>query len=184
MRIDGIPVTSAVRTLFDLAAVLPSLELERLVDELLATGRIKLIDVARRFASHRRQGRRGTSALARILDVRGPGYVPPASELEALLREVLANGGNPQPDWQAPHPAGPAAGRVDGVYHEAKLILEVDGRRWHSQVARMEADRHRDIAASLVGYHTMRFMWGDLVMRSAWLNDVVRRFLQQAGCTF
>ena len=37
----------------------------------------------------------------------------------------------------------------------------------------MEADRHRDIAATLAGYHTMRFMWGDVVMRADWLNQVV-----------
>jgi hypothetical protein len=179
VKIDGLPATSTLRTLFDLAGVLAPSELERLVDELLAARVVGLGALALRLGRHRRQGRRGVVALARVLDIRGPGYVPPASELEALLREVLESGGNPQPDWQSTHPAGPATGRVDAVYEWAKLILEVDGRRWHSQVAQMEADRHRDIAASLAGYHTMRFMWGDLVMRPAWVNDVVRQYLRR-----
>jgi hypothetical protein len=162
-----------VRTLFDLAGALPGRQLERLVDELLAAGIVKLGPVARRFSQYRRPGRRGVAALARILEARVPGYVPPASELEALLRDVLCRGGRPQPDWQGPHPAGPAAGRVDAIFESGKLIVEVDGRRWHSQVEQMEADRHRDIAATLAGYHTMRFMWGDLVMRADWVNHVV-----------
>jgi hypothetical protein len=37
----------------------------------------------------------------------------------------------------------------------------------------MEADRHWDIAATLAGYHTMRFMWRDLVLRADWVNEVV-----------
>jgi hypothetical protein len=172
-RIDGIPVTSAWRTLFDLAAVLPRQPLERLVDELHAAGTMKLGAVARRFAQYRRPGRTGVVVLARILEARSPGYVPPASELEALLREVLERGGHPQPDWQRPHPGGPAIGRVDAIYESCNLIIEVDGRRWHSQVEQMEADRHRDIAAALAGYHTMRFTWGDLVMRAEWVNQVV-----------
>jgi very-short-patch-repair endonuclease len=162
-----------VRTLFDLARVLPGQQLERLVDELLAAGIVKLGPVAGRFSQYRRPGRTGVAALAFILDARGPGYVPPASELEALLRDVLQKGGHPQPDWQRPHPAGSAAGRVDAVFESCKLIVEVDGRRWHSQVEQMEADRHRDIGATLAGYHTMRFMWGDLVMRADWVNRVV-----------
>jgi hypothetical protein len=172
-KLDAIPVTSALRTLFDLAGVLPVQQLERLVDELLAAGTVKLGAVARRFAQYRRPGRRGVVALAHILEARGPGYVPPASELEALLHEVLCRGGHPPPDWQPPHPAGPAVGRVDAIFESCKLIVEVDGRRWHSQVEQMEADRHRDIAATLAGYHTMRFMWGDVVMRADWLNQVV-----------
>jgi hypothetical protein len=178
MKIDGIPVTSALRTLFDLAGVLPVQQLERLVDELLAADTVKLGAVATRFGQYRRPGRKGVAALARILEARGPGYVPPASELEALLRDVLCGGGRPRPDWQVPHPAGPAVGRVDAIYECSKLIVEVDGRRWHSQVGQMEADRHRDIAAALAGYHTMRFMWGDLVMRANWVNEVVDRHLE------
>jgi very-short-patch-repair endonuclease len=104
--------------------------------------------------------------------------VAPESELEALLRDVLSRGGHPEPDWQQPHPAGPAGGRVDAIYPSAKLIVEADGRRWHGQFAQMEADRHRDIAASLAGYHTMRFMWGDLVMRPDWVNHVVGQRLE------
>ena len=172
-RVDGIPVTSVVRTLFDLAGVLSGQQLERLVDELLAAGTVKLGSIASRFARYRRPGRTGVAALARILEARGPGYVPPASELEALLRDVLQRGGHPPPDWQRPHPAGAAEGRVDAIYESCKLLIEVDGRRWHSQVEQMEADRHRDIAATLAGYHTMRFMWGDVVMRAEWVNQVV-----------
>ena len=181
IKIDGIPVTSGLRTLFDLAALLPHQQVERLLDDLLAAGTLKLGAVALRFARYRRQGRRGVAALANILEARGPGYVPPASELEALLRDVLARGGHPQPDWDCAHPAGPAVGRADATYHSAKLIIEADGRRWHGQFAQMEADRHRDIAAALAGYHTMRFMWGDLVMRPDWVNHVVGQYLSLAG---
>ncbi|MGH8958306.1 MAG: DUF559 domain-containing protein [Acidimicrobiia bacterium] len=45
------------------------------------------------------------------------------------------------------------------------LIVEADGRRWHSRQADFERDRTRDNAATAVGIATLRFTWDMLKRR-------------------
>ncbi len=46
-------------------------------------------------------------------------------------------------------------GRVD-LLVEGRLIVEIDGRRWHSD---FERDRRRDASAAIGRYRTLRFTW-------------------------
>ena len=50
-------------------------------------------------------------------------------------------------------------GRRDFVYQRQRVILELDGRRWHSRDQDFETDRERDNAAVLAGYRPLRFTW-------------------------
>ncbi|WBU38905.1 endonuclease domain-containing protein [Homoserinibacter sp. YIM 151385] len=50
-------------------------------------------------------------------------------------------------------------GRVDFVIGE-RLIVEADSREYHSDAYR---DRRRDAEASIAGYRTLRFMYGQVV---------------------
>jgi very-short-patch-repair endonuclease len=52
--------------------------------------------------------------------------------------------------------------RVDGLIEPWRLIVEADGRRWHTRVADFERDHARDIAALLHGYLVARFTWSQL----------------------
>jgi very-short-patch-repair endonuclease len=180
-RVDALPATTVVRTALDLAGVLPPAALEAVVDGLLAEGRLRLGPFSERALVHRRRGRRGSAALGALLEERGPGYVPPASELEALLFEVLRAGGLPSPVRQHPLPSLHEPGRVDAAYPEYRLIVEVDGRRWHTRVADFERDRRRDIDAGLLGWRVVRFVWGDLVRQPAWVCHVVAAHLSLAA---
>lgn len=180
-RVEAIPVTNVTRTTLDLAGVLPRAGLEAVVDGLLAEGRLHLGPFMEQAVLHRRRGRPGSAALGTILDERGPGYVPPASELEALLFAVLRAGGLPDPVRQHPLPSLHHSGRVDAAYPLARLIIEVDGRRWHTRVGDFERDRRRDIEAGLLGWRVVRFTWGDLVRHPAWVCQVVATHLSQAA---
>lgn len=180
-RLEGLPITNVTRTAIDLAAVIDEATLASVIDGLLAEGRLRLGPFAARALAHRRRGRRGSAALAAVLDSRGPGYVPPASELEALLFEVLRSGGLPDPVRQHALPSLHEPGRVDAAYPEVRLILEVDGRRWHTRAADFEADRRRDIDAGLLGWRVVRFVWHDLVRHPAWVCEVVATHLARAA---
>ena len=180
-RVASIPVTTVGRTALDLAGVLSPAALGAVVDGLLAEGRLRLGPFTEQALRHRRRGRRGSAALGAILEERGPGYVPPASELEALLFEVLRAGGLPAPVRQHPLPSLHAPGRVDAAYPGVRLIIEVDGRRWHSRVADFERDRQRDIDAGLLGWRVVRFVWADLVRNRAWVRQVVATHLCRAA---
>jgi very-short-patch-repair endonuclease len=49
-------------------------------------------------------------------------------------------------------------GFVDRCWPEAKLILEIDGRRWHARERDMAKDRARDREAARLGWQTVRVL--------------------------
>jgi len=58
-------------------------------------------------------------------------------------------------------------GIVDAAVPAAKVIVELDGRRWHATLERFENDRARDRAAAEKGWRVVRFTWADIVDRPA-----------------
>lgn len=56
-------------------------------------------------------------------------------------------------------------GRVDLYIPEWRLIIELDGRRWHARVAAFDADRWRDNVAVANGHAVLRFTHAHLTIR-------------------
>lgn len=52
---------------------------------------------------------------------------------------------------------------VDFLWHDARLVVEVDGYGTHGTRAAFEADRARDVALKLTGYEVVRFTWRQVV---------------------
>jgi very-short-patch-repair endonuclease len=50
--------------------------------------------------------------------------------------------------------------RADFVFAEAKLVVEVDGEKWHQDVTR---DRMRDNALAALGWRVLRYRWAEVV---------------------
>jgi len=172
--VHGIRVTKRLRTLLDLAAVVSLEKLAAVLDDLVAARVIALEEVVTAAGIYARRGKTGSTALRQVLAERGPGYVPPESELERRLLTVLRTGGLPSPARQHPLPALAGSGRVDVAYPGRCLLIEGDGRRWHTKPASNKADRSRDNEAAALGWRTLRFGWDDLLTRPAWVCQVVR----------
>ena len=68
--------------------------------------------------------------------------------------------------------------RVDFCFAAARLVVEVDGARWHRDPAR---DQSRDNALAALGWRVLRFTWHDVVHDSATVLATVRAALE-AGC--
>jgi very-short-patch-repair endonuclease len=161
--VDDMPITTAPRTVVDLAAVVGFERLKRIVengvnDRIVTDESVGLVlrDVARR-------GKWGMKKLARVLAMRAPGEPVPDSQLERMLLDALRSVGLPDPVAQFPHPGREiGTGWVDLAYPKAKLILEADGRRWHQRIAQIGLDHARDKAANRAGWLTMRFMYEEL----------------------
>lgn len=49
--------------------------------------------------------------------------------------------------------------RVDVYIESARLVIEADGRNWHTRNRDMEADRRRDNALAAEGIQVMRFTY-------------------------
>jgi hypothetical protein len=175
--VGGLPVCTIAQTVLDVARYLDERSLGRLVDDLELDRRDVLDAVRDRYAALARSRRPGVGLVRAVLLERGDGYVPPASELEAVLLEVLATvPGIPGLIRQARLPwLAAGAGRVDVLVPAWSAIIEGDGRRWHTRVDDFEADRARDNEAVVHGYRPLRFTWHELTRQSGSVRDTVAR---------
>ncbi len=172
--VEGLPVTSLGRTLFDLASLvsparrrrgLPHLteqQVARALDDALVR-RLTVGAMQRVLAELGGRGRPGTRVLRGLLELRGEGYVATESELEDLLLAVLAAHGMPRPAVQRMLGHDAPAGRVDAVYLDLGIVIEADGRRHHTALLDAESDRWRDLELSSAGFVVIRVTWDQLV---------------------
>jgi REase_MTES_1575/Transcriptional regulator, AbiEi antitoxin len=169
--VDGIPVTSVARTLVDLAGVLPGQRLKHAVDE---AERLQLFDLrAVERVMHRGHARRGLPALRAVLDdYLGP---PPLtrSELERRFLELCRDAGLPMPQVNVL-----VAGIVvDMVWHESRLVVELDGHSYHRTRKAFEDDRIRDATLQAAGYRVIRITHRRLEREPAGVVELLRVLL-------
>ena len=151
-RIDGLPVTTPVRTLLDISGQLLVPRLAEVVEHCEVEGICPLVAVGAELARVRRRGLPGVRRLETVLDRLGPGEGLPHSELERLGDEVRHLAGLPEPVHEHPLPSAHGrTGFVDRAWLEAMLIVEYDGRRWHTRRAEIDRDHQRDLEASCAG---------------------------------
>lgn len=174
--VRGLPVTTAERTAVDLATVLTPVRLREVPGNAHVDRVCRIEEVAVVFDSLRRSGKPGVRRMADALDELGPGDGIPRSVLERLLDEVIRLSGLPRPSHEVPIPGfGLVDGFVDRCWPEAKLIVEADGRRWHSRQSDLRRDHERDLQAAAAGYQTLRLMWERLKGRP---DDTAHRVVE------
>lgn len=180
--IDGIPVTTAVRTAADLAGVLGAGRFTQMVDQLLVDRIITTDELATQAVRWCRRGRRGTGLLWRTVDARGNGYVAPESVLEERGLALLETAGLPAPvrqlslPWRSPRP-----GRVDCGWPEYQVLIEWDSRKHHLIEAQFEDDRRRDAEATAHGWAPLRFTWKMVHGDPFWVVDITVTTLRSRG---
>lgn len=170
--VKGLRVTCPARTLVDLAATQSDRALSRAVDRALLSG-LTTIKVIRRYIRDRNLRRRpGVGRLVKLLEDREFGV--PESELERRFLELVEEYGLPAPERQVrvgPH-------RVDFMYDEARIVVEVDGRATHGTSEAFEADPMRQNALVLEGWATLRFTWKQVTEDPDYVADTIRRALE------
>ena len=82
------------------------------------------------------------------------------SELEALFYEIVAATALAMPETQRRQ----AGGRVDFLFAELHLIVEVDGWGTHRGHVAFVEDRRRDREHWRAGLQTLRYTWSDVVL--------------------
>ena len=68
--------------------------------------------------------------------------------------------------------------RADFSFPEARLIVEVDGARWHPDA---RVDRRRDNALACLGWRVLRFGWEEVVHDTPSVLAQVREALAADG---
>lgn len=151
--VAGLPCTSVARTVADLAGT-----------DARAFGRVwnradqrLLLDVGSLGQQVGRQ-RAGCGLVRGRLDqyVEAP---PTESELEELWLEVSDAHGLPRPVAQWPLPAEERPGRVDFVYVEERLALELDSRAWHAVQDAHDRDHEKDLLLREAGFEVHRYTY-------------------------
>ena len=155
----GIPVVAPADTLVHVA---PSLGLKRLAwltDELLLGKKfdIRVLNAAFGRLAPSCNGMRGLRA---VLSDHAPGEPVPESQLERLFIKFAQKYQLPPFARQINLPGRDQwPGRVDFFWPELRLIIELDGRRWHARFADFDRDHKRDLHFLALGYPTARITW-------------------------
>ena len=174
-----LPVTSVERTVADLLTVFSRQRVEHIVDDLLNSRRTTLEALAAMHGRYARGGRPTTVAMREIIAERGPGWIAPGSRLESMALEMFDEAGLPPPDHQVPLPGwGDEPGLVDLAWVPQRVIVELDGRRWHGRDQAYQRDRERDHAALLAGWLPLRFTWFHLTQRRDYTINTARSALR------
>lgn len=178
--IGGLPLTTPARTIVDAASVLTLVRLERIVENAEVTGQCPVAKVAVTVDELRRRGKPGVRRLMVVLDRLGPAEQFPHSELERYCDRVIDLAGLPTPVHEHPLPGGHGlSGFVDRTWPEARLIVEADGRRWHTRRSQIALDHDRDLAAAQAGYQIVRLIWERLTQDADATAAALRRIYDQ-----
>ena len=178
--VDGIPVTTVERTLFDLAGLDPK-RADRAVENALASKLTSQEQLWELWSELAAPGRRGSRAMRTILLKRAPGYVARESELESRFSDLLDANGIEQPEWQRELGGEERIGRVDGLFRRQRVVAELDGRVGHVGVLDRARDRKRDNELTALGLGVLRFTWEDVVCRPGWVISTLKRALSAAA---
>jgi hypothetical protein len=164
MLIDQLIVTTPARTLLDLAG--SGIRFGRLAaafDHGLTNGQVAYAEIQSEMAAQARRGKPGIRLLAKVLDSR-VGEPVKQSELErkhfALYDRI--GGPRPVPQWSYPG-REQVRGCADAGFPDALLAVETDGRKWHTRVADLKRDHHRDAEAARAGVQVLRLLHEDVV---------------------
>lgn len=146
---DGIPVTSIILTLVDLAADVSNDELERAISAADKLGLITPSALRRGLGRHR--GRPGVAELRKTLDRRT--FRLTDSQLERRFLALVRDAGLPLPVTRA----RVSGFLVDFHWPDLGLVVETDGLRYHRTPTAQAKDRKRDNAHTAAGLTCLRF---------------------------
>ena len=152
--IDGVPVTTLPRTVFDFAAIATTRELERALavaertDVKLHAKLNVLLDLHPNAC--------GTARLRALLGRNRPSLT--RSEAEERLLMLIRSAGLPVPEMNVlVH-----GYEVDCFWRGEHLVVEVDGYAWHGSARAFLNDRQRDTALAAAGIQVIRLTWQQL----------------------
>jgi very-short-patch-repair endonuclease len=177
-ELDGIPVTTTARTLFDIAGSEPRHRVRTLLNEAeyrQLTDVVALPQLVGRYPGHR-----GVAVLRDILAEARLGERT-KDELEALFRDFLVERGLRQPHFNWPMIVDGRRIVADCAWPERRLIVELDGRAAHDRRRNFDADRERDRALVVAGWRVIRITWRQLHDQADQLERQLRALTEAAA---
>lgn len=160
VRAKGFPCTSATRTILDLArSRVTDVRLEAAIDSAVRLGLSSPIVIADRLGDRRGPGHWGTPQLDGLL-VDAGGHSP----LERRFLTLMRRHGLPRPSTQVVHRRGTrTSARVDFLFSDHGLVVEVSGRLGHVSDAERAKDAQRRNELQAAGRRVYEFTRAQVV---------------------
>jgi very-short-patch-repair endonuclease len=176
----AIPVTTAARTVFDLARTTGPMRLHHAVDVATREDITTIGALYRVVFEIGGRGRPGTRRMRQVLDEFGEDYVPTESELDAIGRAVLAYVAGIK--WQVPMSDEQGyIRRVDGLHAASKLVVEFDGAKFHDTPRQKTLDKVGDRRLRAMGHEVKRYRWLDVTRDADRVRSEVLRWIERAA---
>jgi very-short-patch-repair endonuclease len=170
VRIRDVPATKPLRTAVDLALHLPIADALAVLD-----GACRLGGVSTR-ALRRELRLLGRPKAALLADLVNPAR---ASVYESLFFWLMHQAQIPEPRCQFEVRRGMVLiARADFAWASRRVIVEVDGYKYHSDRAAFQEDRTRQNALVNAGWRVLRFTVADLLLRPGKVIAEVRAALR------
>lgn len=165
MACDGLRVTTPARTIVDLAPRLSPRSLRATVERAQDLRRFRPAEI--RAITERAPRRPATRPLSDLLEILQPDADRARSHLERLFLILVRRAGLPRP---AVNETISRHAR-DFVWPEQRLVVEVDGYRYHSSKRAQQRDRRRDRELTALGWRPIRFTYEEVAFEP---GDVAR----------
>jgi hypothetical protein len=174
-ELDGIPVTSVERTLFDLVSVRGPTALDLALDNALRRSLTTPTELQRLLDRLGKRGRGGTRRFRALLVERQDGVSE--SDAERRLLGMLEREGLPRPvvQHEIRDDDGRLVARVDLAYPDLKIAIEYDSYEHHTGKVALVRDGARRNAVVALGWLPITATAADLRDRGRRLADDVRR---------
>jgi very-short-patch-repair endonuclease len=166
----GVPLTTEVRTAFDLGRLLPRADALAALDAMLHRRLLRVEALTRYLDAH--PGTRGTPQLRELVGLAEPRTESP---MESQLRLLLHDAGLPRPtaQYEVRLPMGRFIARVDLAYPQWRIAIEYEGDH-HRERDTFRRDISRYNALRAAGWLTLRFTADDVIRQSRQLTQTVR----------
>ncbi|HEY4377724.1 MAG TPA: DUF559 domain-containing protein [Acidimicrobiales bacterium] len=170
--LDSVPHTNAARTLLDLASLISAQHLDRCLQAACRQEHTSVEEILALVEEVRRRGRPG---IKRMLEVLEPALDRPATEswLEEEFLRVIEAAGIPTPETQVVIVVEGHTYRVDNLWADVGLVVEVDGHATHSERTDTQQDAERSARLTSAGYGVVRFTYDDVVSRPRYVQRTV-----------
>jgi very-short-patch-repair endonuclease len=169
---EGIPLTSPVRTLIDLATRLKPMQLERAVNEADKLDRVRADVLLESLEAYR--GQPGITPLRKLLDPLA--FRLSDSELEQRMRQLAGTAGLPLPETRA----WVNGFEVDFYWAELGIVVEADGLRYHRTASQQRRGLLRDQAHLAAGMWPLRFSHWQIRYDAQHVRSVLRHTVARA----
>jgi Protein of unknown function (DUF559)/Transcriptional regulator, AbiEi antitoxin len=146
-----LPVTPPARTLLDFAACVSRRELRRALAEAFY---LRLV-TAEAINAVPTRGHPGSGALRAALAAHTPQLPRTRKGLEERFLELCEHHGISVPEMNV----WIEGMRVDALWREHRLIVELDSQLAHGQETRVEQDRRRELKLRSAGWTVLRYSW-------------------------